>query len=218
VTVTDEPAERATAGRIVELADLVDRVLSAPATLGSSRLVCIDGPSGAGKTTLARRLRHVARRSSPIPVTAVHMDDLYDGWGGLVDAALVKVPQWLLAPLSQSRDGSYRRYDWRTGSYAEWHRVAPGGLVVLEGCGSAARPADAFATLRLWIDTDPAVRLRRGLDRSGDEVLPYLQAWKRAEDAHFAADRTRERADVRVLGAPATGVDFDPATQVVVEN
>jgi len=214
VTLTDEPGDGAPPGRVVELTDLVDRVLTAPPTLGSSRLLCVDGPSGAGKTTLARHLRHVARRASSIPVTAVHMDDLYDGWGGLVDAALVKVPDWLLAPLSQDRPGRYRRYDWRSGAYAEWHEVTPGGLIVIEGCGSAARPADAFATLRLWIDTEPDLRLRRGLDRSGDESLPYLQAWKIAEDAHFAVDRTRERADVLVLGAAA--IPFDPATQVVV--
>jgi len=218
VTVPNEPAGKPTdgapTGRVLELADLVERVLAHPATLGGSRLICIDGPSGAGKTTLARHVRHVARRASSIPVTAVHMDDLYNGWGGLVDAALVRVPQWLLRPLSQGRTGGYRRYDWPTGGYAEWHEVLPGGLIVLEGCGSAARPADVFATLRLWVDTDADVRLRRGLERSGGEVLPYLQAWKRAEDAHFAADRTRERADVIVLGAPA--VPFDPATQVVV--
>lgn len=210
----DEPADSPPAARILELAELVERVLAHPPTLGSSRLICIDGPSGAGKTTLARHVRHVARRASSTPVTAVHMDDLYDGWGGLVDAALTKVPEWLLGPLSQDRTGRYRRYDWGSGAYAEWHELAPGGLVVLEGCGSAARPADPFAALRLWIDTDPAVRLRRGLDRSGDETLHYLHAWKRAEDAHFAADRTRERADVLVLGAPA--IPFDPATQVVV--
>lgn len=214
MTATDEPANSPPAGRIVELVDLVERVLTSRPTLGSGRLVCIDGPSGAGKTTLARHVRHIARRASSMPVTAVHMDDLYDGWSGLADAAAVRVPDWLLTPLSQDRPGRYRRYDWRSGAYAEWHEVAPGGLVVLEGCGSAALPADGYATLRLWIDTDPDVRLRRGLDRSGDAVLPYLQAWKRAEDAHFAADRTRERADLRVLGAPI--LDHDPATQVVV--
>lgn len=214
MTVPDEPAHVAPAGRIVELADLVKRVLAGPATLGGTRLVCIDGPSGAGKTMLARHFRHVARRASSIPVTAVHMDDLYDGWSGLADAVSTKVPEWLLTPLSEDRAGRYRRYDWHRGAYAEWHEVDPGGLVVLEGCGSAARPADRFATLRMWIDTPAELRLHRGLERSGPEVLPFLRDWKLDEDAHFAADRTRDRADLLVLGAST--VAYDPATQLVV--
>jgi uridine kinase len=214
VTRSDEPDGGRPAARTLELSDLVERVLAAAPSMGSSRLLCIDGPSGAGKTTLARHLRHVARARAVGPVSVVHMDALYDGWSGLADAAAVKVPEWLLTPLSQDRAGRYRRYDWHRGSYAEWHEVAPGGLVVLEGCGSAAQPADAFATLRLWIDTDPELRLQRGLDRSGDEVLPYLQAWKVSEDAHFAADHTRDRADLIVLGAP--GIDYDHTTQIVV--
>lgn len=214
MTRADEPDDGPPTARTMKLSDLVDRVLAAAPTLGSSRLVCIDGPSGAGKTTLARHLRQVVRAGTAGPVSVVHMDALYDGWNGLADAAAVKVPEWLLDPLSRNRAGRYRRYDWHRGTYAEWHEVAPGGFVVLEGCGSAARPADAFATLRLWIDTDPALRLQRGLDRSGDDVLPYLQAWKVAEDAHFAADCTRDRADLIVLGAP--GIDHDRATQIVV--
>ena len=73
-----------------------------------------------------------------------------------------------------------------------------------------------FASSRIWIDTDPAVRRRRGLDRSGPEVLPYLQTWGADEDAHFAADGTRDRADLHVLGDP--GVAYDPATQIVVTD
>jgi uridine kinase len=214
VTRADEPDDGRPATWTMQLSDLVERVLNAAPTLGSSRLLCIDGPSGAGKTTLARHLRQVVRSTGSDPVTVVHMDALYDGWGGLADAAAVKVPEWLLTPLSQGHAGRYRRYDWHRGSYAEWHEVVPGGLVVLEGCGSAARPADAFATLRVWVETDADVRLRRGLERSGDEVLPYLQAWKVSEEAHFAADHTRARADLIVLGA--SGVAHDRATQIVV--
>ena len=42
------------------------------------------------------------------------------------------------------------------------------------------------------------VRLRRGLDRDGDEQREQWLAWQRAEDAHFALHRTRERSDVLV--------------------
>ncbi|MFC6345622.1 uridine kinase, partial [Nocardioides hankookensis] len=75
-------------------------------------MICVDGPSGSGKTTLAAEIV----RSDPMAVL-VHMDDLFEGWDGLprVDAQL----DGLLRPLAAGRAGSYRRYDWVAGAYAE---------------------------------------------------------------------------------------------------
>ena len=48
-----------------------------PATLGTGRLVCVDGPAGSGKTTLGAEL---AERTG---AQLVHGDDLMEGWRGL---------------------------------------------------------------------------------------------------------------------------------------
>ncbi len=57
---------------------VVQHALSRPPTLGAGRLVCVDGPAGSGKTSLADA---VARRTA---AQVVHMDDLYGGWDGLL--------------------------------------------------------------------------------------------------------------------------------------
>src|SRR4030095_996439 len=41
---------------LLALDTLLDRILAAPARLGGTRLVCVDGPAGSGKTTFGRRL------------------------------------------------------------------------------------------------------------------------------------------------------------------
>ncbi|MBD8869243.1 uridine kinase family protein [Nocardioides donggukensis] len=161
-----------------------------PPTLGAGRLVCVDGPAGSGKTTLAVAVAAAGR------ATLVHMDDLYEGWDGLarVEAQL----DGLLRPLSVGEPGSYRRYDWHAGAYAERHRVAPAPLLVLEGVGAgAAAYADLVSTL-VFVDAAHDLRMRRGLDRDGESFAPHWEAWARAEAARFAADRTRERADLLV--------------------
>ena len=60
---------------LTSFAALAEQVRAAPAKLGRTRLVCIDGPAGAGKTTFAARLADAL-----VPDAVVlHMDDLYDG-------------------------------------------------------------------------------------------------------------------------------------------
>ena len=123
-------------------AGLLALALDRPPTLGSGRLVCLDGPAGSGKTTWAAGIADLAPDAQ-----VVHMDDLYAGWSGLpeVDAQL----DGLLLPLAEGRPGCYRRYDWLAGEFAEGVVVDPVPLLVLEGVGSgASRFADAAS--RCW--------------------------------------------------------------------
>jgi uridine kinase len=167
-------------------AGLLDLVRSRPATLGSGRLICIDGPSGSGKTTLA----------SGLGAPTVHMDELIEGWSGLsaVDAQL----DGLLRPHVDDRPGSYRRYDWERGEYAETVVVPPAPLLVLEGVGSGSLVVADLVTVLVWIEAPLDVRMARGIERDGDAFAPYWQAWAVEEADHFARHRTRERADVHL--------------------
>ncbi len=162
--------------------------MSRPATLGDGRLICIDGPAGAGKTTLAAQVAVLA------PATIIHMDDLYEGWDGLpsIGAQLGS----LLEPLSRNQAGSYRRYDWLAGAFAETVTVSPAELLVLEGVGSGAAAHSSLHTVLVWLDAPYEVRMRRGLQRDGDTFAPHWEAWAKAESDLFAAQRTRERADL----------------------
>jgi hypothetical protein len=175
-------------------------LLGAPPRAGSARVVAIDGPSGAGKTTLADRLA-VALAAGGWNVPVVRMDDLYPGWDGLEDA-VPRLLEWVLAPLAGGRAARYRRYDWAAGRYGEWCEVVPGGeappLLVVEGVGSGARACAPYLSLLVWVDAPPEVRFARAIGRDGDAYLPHWDRWARQEDAHFARERTAERADLLV--------------------
>lgn len=177
---------------------LADRVLAAVPRLGPVRLVCVDGPAGSGKTTLAAAL---AERLDAFGsrVAVLHMDDLYEGWSGL-EGAWPRVEEQVLGPLAAGRPGRWRRYDWVAGRFAEWHDLPVPDVLVLEGCGSAPRAVDDRVALRVWVEVPATLRLRRGLERDGEHVREHWLAWAEAEHAHFAAERTRERSDVVVDG------------------
>jgi hypothetical protein len=185
-------------GALVPVAEIAARVLIAPPRCGATRLVCVDGPSGSGKSLLGERIA-AALGGPPL----VHMDDLYPGWDGLADA----VPQLygrIVAPLVAGRAARYQRYDWDRGVYAEEHDLGRPPLLVVEGVASGARVVAAHAVLLVWVEAPRAERFRRGIERDGEAYRPHWERWAKQEDAHFAAERTRERADLWVNGAPST--------------
>lgn len=176
---------------------LADRALARPPRLGPVRLVCIDGPAGSGKTTTAAALAD-AVAAGGASADVLHLDDLYDGWAGLEGSLWPRLSAQVLEPLRRGRAARYQRYDWSAGRFDGWVDLPVPQVLVLEGCGAARRAADPFATLRVWVEAPADQRLRRGLDRDGAAARPQWERWMLDEAAHFARERTADRADVRL--------------------
>ena len=180
-----------------DAAVLLDLLAQRPATLDAGRLLCLDGPAGSGKTTLAEAVARQAVRRGTV-VRVVHLDDLYVGWEGL-DGVAGSLAD-LLAPLASGRAGSYCRYDWHAGRLAERVVVEPVELLVLEGVGSGGSTTAAHRTVLAWVEAPPALRLARGLARDGEGLREHWGPWQAREQAHFARERTREHATVLLDG------------------
>ena len=175
---------------------VAQRVLTAPARLGAVRLVVVDGPAGSGKTTYADALA-AALGDAPV----VHMDDLFGGWAGaLVPDVWRRLEAQILAPLRDGRTARYQRYDWGADEFGAWIDVPRHPALVLEGVGSAARPVDPWTVARVWVEVPADLRLERGIARDGPAMREHWLRFQETEDAHFASDRTRDRADVIVDG------------------
>ncbi|MBB3081839.1 uridine kinase family protein [Geodermatophilus sabuli] len=184
----------------MDRAALAARVRAASPRLGRTRLVCVDGPAGSGKTTLAGGL--AAELGAPV----VHMDDLYAGW--TLTGAFARLAAGVLRPLAEGRAGAFHRYDWTAGRFAAEPTGVPAGpVLVVEGCGSTPRAVDPWTTLRIWVEAPREVRLARGLARDGAAYESQWRRWQVTEAATFAAERTRERADVRMDGSAGPGPD-----------
>ena len=176
--------------------EIADLVRSSQPRCGATRLLCVDGPAGSGKTTLAAGLA-IALGNAPV----VHMDDLFEGWGQDLGAPLAaRVEAGLLRAWVSGRPGTHPRYDWELGRFAERVEVPAAAVVILEGCASASAGIRDRASLVVWVEAPPAVRLARGLRRDGTPLEAQWRAWQDHEAAHFAADGTRAAADVIVDG------------------
>jgi len=187
--------------------DLAEEIFAAPARLGDARLVTVDGPSGAGKTTFARRL--VAALTVRGSVALVEIEGLYEGW--TLDGAWTRLDEYVLEPLAAGWAGGFHPYDWATESWSpRWHPVPVSQVLVVEGCGSSPQAADGFTTHQIWVQAPAEVAFARGSTRKGVDLDRRLRAWKEVEAAYFTEQRTRQRADLRVDGNPAQPPPYDP--------
>jgi uridine kinase len=175
---------------------VLDLASSRPATLGSGRLVCVDGPAGSGKTTLGRAL------AGATGAQLIHGDDLMEGWRGLDSVG--RQLGTLVAALAEGRAGSYEHFDWEHHRYDHTVDVAPAPWLVVEGVGSGADAIAAYITVLVWIEVDDDLRLARGRERDGVEMMAHWRTFMLDERALFARERTRERADVIVDGTGVT--------------
>ena len=158
-----------------------------------ARIVAIDGPGGAGKSSLADAL---AARLDRAPV--LHTDD-FASWDNPLDWA-PRLVEEALEPLSRRRSVRFRRTDWEGKGRVLWRNVQAADFVVLEGM-SAGRPAfRPFLTYSIWVETPRELRLRRGLERDGADALPQWERWMAEEDRHVEQERPQEHADLVVPG------------------
>lgn len=161
---------------------------------GGDRLViALDGPSGSGKTRLARRIARALGDS-----TLVRMDHVVPGWDGLEES--VRLVRPVLQRLRAGESARYRVWDWPgSGWGAQLHRPAAAHVVV-EGCGSGALSLVDLVDYLIYLDAPSTLRRERAIARDGDRYERHWERWAAQEAAHFAANRTAERADVLIDG------------------
>jgi len=176
-------------------------------------LIGIDGPGGSGKSTLARELAGLLDDA-----TIIEFDDFYrsaderrlrsrgdaDEIGG--DFDWPRVLRSGTQPLAVNEAARYQRYDWDRDQLAEWHVVAPGGVVIVEGNYSTRDELRVYYDLTIWVDAPYDVRLRRGVERDGEvSRARWVNEWMPQEERLYrcvSAGRTRRHCHRRRRSNP----------------
>jgi uridine kinase len=188
---------------MTDFVDLAKQVLDRPARLGPVRLVVVDGPCGAGKTTFAERLAEAVTAEGATG-EVVHSDDLVAGWDdqfGFGD----RLDRLVLAPLRAALPGRYPVYDWVRGRFARERTVPVPDVLIVEGSTATGAAPRAELTLSVFLDAPEQDRLARVLARDGAGIEAPLRRWMAAERAWFAARRPWEWVDLRMDAAAGGG-------------
>jgi uridine kinase len=178
---------------VISLAGVVDAIRSsaAPGSM-TTRIVAIDGPGGAGKSSLAA---HLARE---LDARVVRTDE-FAGWDNPLDW-WPRLLDDVLAPLAAARTARYTPTRWGGPERPEVV-VEPGGVVLLEGVTASREVFRPYLAYAIWVETPRALRLRRGLERDGEDSRADWERWMAEEDAYIERERPAERADVVLDGA-----------------
>jgi uridine kinase len=170
-------------------ADLAVTLKHLQPACGRTIVIAIDGPSGSGKTKLARELAPL------IGGQILHLDDIYRGWRALADAPPVVVRD-VLRPIAHDDAGRTPRWEWGADRPGDDIVVVPGGILILDGCGSGSRNIRPFLSYLIWLDAPAEVRRARAMARDGEMYNEWWDIWAAQEHELFATEQTAVAADL----------------------
>lgn len=159
-------------------AEIILRSAARPRNAGP-RVIGIDGPDCAGKSTLAAALRGASDEDTLIVHgdDFLYPDDVRAGKGGFDVATLMcdyfDWPKWEAA-------------------VAEALQRAP-GLVVIEGVFLAASPVVRFVSEKVWIDLPPSQVLERAIKRDVDVIGDHGWVERHYREQCLPAQRIYQR-------------------------
>jgi uridine kinase len=172
--------------------ELIDALLDLCKTVPRP-IIAIDGPAGAGKTTLAEHLS--AALSLRYKVTTIHMDSLYNGWDSPFDEHLSGALEKAATSHKKAIEYSLPQFDWSHNRFTNEHKIVPCELLIFEGVGSSQIATRPFLAASIWIDIDPKKGLDRVLARDGDSISEEMHGWLAKQEQHFRDNDSQNAAD-----------------------
>jgi uridine kinase len=198
--------------QISPISELVELIQSSSIKCGETKVVCIDGPAGSGKTTLANSL---SKYLDNCPI--VHMDEIYEGWGeALSQKTTNDLYQWIIEPLLKKQLIEFFKFDWTISKRNKKVVIRSHSYLIIEGVGSSVKKVSEHASLKIWIEVNQSLGIERVLKRDGQQIKDQMKNWQIQELNYFNENKTKENSNIWIDGSPE--VNIDTSSQFVRTN
>ncbi|TQS41374.1 uridine kinase family protein [Cryptosporangium phraense] len=195
----------ATGWRVVPIAEVVGRLRAT-----APRIIGIDGRGGAGKTTLAERLRVAVPNSAVVHTDDVAWNHAYFDWAGVLT-------ENILRPVRRGEAVDFRPDAWvahgRPGSI-----TVPAGVDVVwvEGTGVIRAELAEWLDASIWMQGDLDEQERLLVLRDGDspDQREHVRRWLEEELPFLLREQPWAHATLLVAGPPH--LPHDSATELIV--
>lgn len=157
----------------------------------SPRVICIDGRSAAGKTTLAAAL------GKELSADVVHMDDFFlpadlrtterfSEPGGNVHYE--RFASEVLSCIRKESPFAYRRFDCHAMKFTGERVIASREWRIVEGAYAMHPRFGEYAAIKLFVDISPEEQMRRIVSRNGiAQAETFKNRWIPLEEKYFSA-------------------------------
>ena len=162
----------------------------------SRPVIAIDGPAGAGKTTLAHEI--FLALSNKMSVQVIHMDDLYNGWDDALGISLTDTLEAITAAYLSGVEHTIKIFNWQLMMFDREEVIVPTDYLILEGVGAAQAMVRNAGAVTYWLDIDAETGLKRVLARDGAHIEKEMRQWQIQQSVHFAKDQTRENCEFKL--------------------
>jgi uridine kinase len=198
--------------QISPISELVELIQSSSIKCGETKVVCIDGPAGSGKTTLANSL---SKYLDNCPI--VHMDEIYEGWEeALSQKTTNDLYQWIIEPLLKKQLIEFFKFDWTISKRNKKVVIRSHSYLIIEGVGSSVKKVSEHASLKIWIEVNQSLGIERVLKRDGQQIKDQMKNWQIQELNYFNENKTKENSNIWIDGSPE--VNIDTSSQFVRTN
>ena len=169
-----------------QVLELIDRGNQTP-------IVLIDGRAGSGKSTFAESLQQQLFRDGESAPRVIHMDNIFEGWGGLALGSEYMV-RFILQPLARRETASWQDWSWVKNQRSSWREFSGGTPLIVEGCGSLSERSKEHADIAIWLEASEETRRERWIQR--ERHLEKFDFWAAQELDFYAREKSQSLADL----------------------